>query len=156
MNVFISYGGAADQVTALRLQALAAVNRLTVYVPPAYTRDLHTVRLEPNIAEKMKSSKVVLGVVGAGLSDACRQELNAGLKQRKHMIVMADPQFGPLLQPIFGTNLVFIDQSQPHLSERGIVDYLKTIDAEESAKNALLVLGTLALGLLLFSSAGKR
>jgi hypothetical protein len=38
MKVFISYGAAADQVTALRLQALGAVNGLTVYVPPAYTR----------------------------------------------------------------------------------------------------------------------
>ncbi len=38
MKVFISYGAAADQVTALRLQALGAVNGLTVYVPPAHTR----------------------------------------------------------------------------------------------------------------------
>jgi hypothetical protein len=35
MKVFISYGDASDQVTALRLQALGAVNGLTVYVPPA-------------------------------------------------------------------------------------------------------------------------
>jgi hypothetical protein len=38
MKVFISYGDVSDQVTALRLQALAAVNGLTVYVPPAHTR----------------------------------------------------------------------------------------------------------------------
>jgi hypothetical protein len=38
MKVFISYGDVADQVTALRLQALAAVNGLTVFVPPAHTR----------------------------------------------------------------------------------------------------------------------
>ncbi len=37
MNAFISYGEAADQVTALRLQAVGTVNGLTVYVPPAYT-----------------------------------------------------------------------------------------------------------------------
>jgi hypothetical protein len=35
MKVFISYGDASDQVTALGLQALGAVNGLTVYVPPA-------------------------------------------------------------------------------------------------------------------------
>src|ERR1039457_4309990 len=34
MKVFISYGATADQVTALRLQALGAVNGLTAYVPP--------------------------------------------------------------------------------------------------------------------------
>lgn len=32
MKVFISYGGVADQVTALRLRALAAVNGLSVFV----------------------------------------------------------------------------------------------------------------------------
>jgi hypothetical protein len=38
MKVFISYGDTVDQVTALRLQAMGAVNGLTLYVPPAYTR----------------------------------------------------------------------------------------------------------------------
>ena len=36
----MSYGSVADQVTALRLQALGAVNGLTIYVPAAYTRRL--------------------------------------------------------------------------------------------------------------------
>lgn len=38
LRIYIAYGTAADQVTALRLQALGAVNGLTVYVPPALTR----------------------------------------------------------------------------------------------------------------------
>jgi hypothetical protein len=40
MKVFISYGDASDQVTALGLQALGAVNGLTVYVPPARAAQL--------------------------------------------------------------------------------------------------------------------
>ena len=35
LKVYISYGTVQDQVTALRLQALAAVNGLSAYVPPA-------------------------------------------------------------------------------------------------------------------------
>ena len=47
MKVFISYGDASDQVTALRLWALGAVNGLTVYVPPAFTRQDAPTLLDP-------------------------------------------------------------------------------------------------------------
>lgn len=72
------------------------------------------------------------------------------------MVVMAAPAYDERLKPAFGSSLILIDPLRPDHSERGIVKYLKTIDAEKSAKNALLVLGTLALGLLLFSSADHR
>lgn len=64
MKVFISYGSLADQVTALRLQALAGVNGLTVYVPPAYTRQNVPAVLEPETHEKLNDTDVTLGVVG--------------------------------------------------------------------------------------------
>jgi hypothetical protein len=73
MKVFISYGDAADQVTALRLQALAAVNGLTVYVPPAYTRPGAPALIDPETGQKLLETEVVLGVVGSCLSEACRQ-----------------------------------------------------------------------------------
>ena len=95
MKVFISYGVAADQVTALRLQALAAVNGLSVFVPPAYTRDEILPGLDADVGQKLAASEVVLGVIGAGLSAACRNELSAGMLQAKHMIVMAHPAFAP-------------------------------------------------------------
>ena len=52
MKVLISYGSAADLVTALRLQALGAVNGLTVYVAPAYTRKASAVLLDPRVRTK--------------------------------------------------------------------------------------------------------
>jgi hypothetical protein len=73
MKVFISYGAAADQVTALRLQALAAVNGLTVYVPPAYTRQDIPTLLDPEAGQKLHEAEVILGIVGAGLTEACRR-----------------------------------------------------------------------------------
>src|SRR6266851_480634 len=108
MKVFISYGDVADQVTALRLQALAAVNGLTVYVPPAHTRHGAPTFLDPEAGQKLNQAEVVFGVVGAGLTEACRQELNTGMALRKNMIVMSDPLFAPQLQPHFGSNLVVI------------------------------------------------
>src|ERR1700733_11253659 len=122
MKVFISYGSIADQVTALRLQALAAVNGLTGYVPPAYTRQNLPAVLEPETRQKLNDADVILGVVGgAGWTEACTQELNAGIELRKNMIVMSDPALAPLLQPHFGTNLVVVDPANPDQAEMDMV-----------------------------------
>ena len=155
MKVFISYGDAQDQVTALRLQALGAVNGLTVYVPPAHTRNGASTLLDPGAAQKLNESEVVLGVVGAGLSEACRQELKTGLALQKHMIVMSYPMFVPALQPDFGSSLVIVDPDNPDSAETGIVRYLKALNAQQSAKTALMALGTLALGLLILAPADR-
>jgi len=154
MKVFISYGDVSDQVTALRLQALAAVNGLTVYVPPAHTRR-GVPFLDPEASQRLRDAEVVLAVVVAGLTEACRQELNTGLTLNKNMIVMSDARFAPQLQPYFGTNLVVIDPANPVPAEIGIVQYLKTVNAGENATKALLALGTLALGLLIFAPTDR-
>jgi hypothetical protein len=151
MKVFLSYGSAADQVTALRLQALAAVNGLTVYVPPAYTRAALPALLGPEIRQRLAEADVILGVVGAGFTEACRQELNAAITLQKTTIVMADPAFAPQLEPHLGPNLVVIDPANPDRAELGIVQHLQAVDAEQNAKKALLALGTLALGLLILA-----
>lgn len=154
MKVFISYGDASDQVTALRLQALGAVNGLTVYVPPAFTRQGVQTLLDPEASQKLNEADVVLGVIVAGLTEACRQELSAGMAPHKIMIVMSYPQFASQLQTYFGS-LVVIDPENPGGAEVGIVQHLKTIDAQQSAKKALLALGTLALGLLILAPADR-
>ena len=153
MKVFISYGDASDQVTALRLQALGAVNGLTVYVPPAFTRQGIPTLLDPEASQKLHEAEVVLGVIAAGLSEACRQELNAGMSLRKNMIVMSYPASAPELQRYFGSNVVVIDPANPDGAEIGIVRHLKSLDAQQNAKQALLALGTLALGLLILAPA---
>jgi hypothetical protein len=156
MKVFISYGSIGDQVTALRLQALAAVNGLTVYVPPACTRQNVPAILGPEARQKLNEADVILGVVGAAWSEACTQELNAGIELRKNMIVMSDPLLAPMLQPHFGSSLVVMDPANPDQAEIDMVRYLKSINAEQNAKKALLALGTLALGLLIFAPADQK
>ena len=157
MKVFISYGSIADQVTALRLQALGAVNGLTVYVPPAYTRQSFPAVPELETREKLNDADVILGVLGGtGLTDACTQELNTGIALQKKTIIMSDPLLALQLQPHFGSNLVVIDPANPDQAETGIVRYLKTVDAEKNVKNALLALGTLALGLLIFAPTDRK
>jgi hypothetical protein len=142
-------------VTALRLQALGAANGLTVYVPPAYTRQQPQPILDPAASQKLSDAEVLFGFVGHGFSEACRQELNAGLRLRKNMIVMAYPFLTQQLAPYFGPNLVVVDPANPHVSELQIVEQLRQIDAQETAKKALLALGTLVLGLLILAPAEK-
>jgi hypothetical protein len=156
VKLFISYGFGHDQVTALRLQALGAVNGLTIYVPPAFTRQGVQPLLDPDVAQKLGDAQVVLGVIGAGLSESCRHELNMGLALKKTMIVMTNPSFASDLQPTFGANLVVIDPFNPQASETAIVDRLKSMNAQQNATKALLALGTLTLGLLILASATTR
>jgi hypothetical protein len=151
MKVFISYGNAADQVTALRLQALAAVNGLAVFVPPVHTRQGPMKVLAPEIHQQVAQSDVILGVVGAGLEEACSLEMNTGITLRKSMIVMSNPEFEKTLRPHFGPNLVVIDPANPAQTETAILQRLTTMD--QNKRMALLALGTLALGLLIFTVA---
>lgn len=152
MKVFISYGTVVDQVTALRLQALGAVNGLAVYVPPAYTRLPSTALIDEESSQKMKEADIVLGVVGAGLSEACWQELQVSRAKHKPTIVMAGPIAAAQLQPHLGSNLVVVDPANPDEAELKIVQHLKTVEAEQESKKALIALGTVALGLLILAA----
>jgi hypothetical protein len=152
MNVFISYGSLADQVTALCLQTLGAVQGLIVYVAPAYTRKESSTLLDSEAAQKLRDADMILGVISTGMSEACRQELNTARTLAKPTVVMADPSLAPALQPYFGPSLVVIDPEHPDATERAIVEQLRAIQTEQQATKALIALGTFALGFLLFAS----
>ena len=57
--------------------------------------------LAPESAQKLSEADVVLGVVGAGISEVCRQELNTSRTIAKPTIVMADSLFAQQLQREF-------------------------------------------------------
>lgn len=151
LKVYVSYGTAADQVTALRLQALGAVNGLNVYVPPAYTRQTPLPSLEPQSEANLRASDVVLGVITAAISESCGQELNAAKVLVKTTLVMAEPALAGQLEQHFPGNVVVIDPARPAEAERPIVQVLKKAEMEQDTTKALIALGTLALGLLLFA-----
>ena len=98
-----------------------------MYVPPAHTRQGVPALLDPDVAQKLSESEVILGVIGTGLAEACRQELNAGAAVRKHMFVMSYPSFAPQLQPYFGSDLVVIDPANTDRPELGIVEHSKRL-----------------------------
>lgn len=144
MKVFVSYGNAGDQWSALRLQALGGGYGFTVYVPPAHTRQAPL--LDPESERRIRESDIVLGVVGLGLSDACRHELNVAHAAGKPTIVMANPGHAALFQNL-GWNVVEIDPMHPEQAESAIMQRIKATQAD-GTKDAFIVLGTLALGLL--------
>jgi predicted nucleic acid-binding protein len=113
---------------ALRLQALAAVNGLAVFVPPVHTRQSPMTVLPSKIKKKVAQSDVILGVVGSGFEQACSLEMNTGIVLRKSMIVMSNPQFENALRPHFGPKLVVIDPANPALTESTILQHLTTMD----------------------------
>ncbi len=151
LRIYIAYGTAADQVTALRLQALGAVNGLTVWVPPAFTRQDPSGELDPHSEQRLQESEVVLGVLTTALSEACRRELNLGKKLGKKTVVISEPALARQLEPYFPGGLLVIDPANPANAEQGIVQFLKDADLKQDAAKALLALGTIALGLLLFA-----
>jgi len=152
MKLYITYGTEADQVIALRLQALAAVNGLSAYVPPVYTRRAHAINLEPESHAKLLDSDVVLGVVTTSISDTLRRELEAARELLKQAMLIADPSSASVLQDYFPGRVAVIDQANPAAAEEEIVKLLKRAEIEQTAKRALIALGTLALGLMLFAA----
>jgi len=151
LKIYIAYGTASDQVTALRLQALGAVNGLVVYVPPASTRhDAHG-DLDPYSRQQFLDCDVVLGVVTTAPSQACRQELALGSQMKKRTIVLAAMAQASTLEAYFPGRVVLFDPADPTRAEQHIVRILRESDLQADAAKALLALGTIALGLLIFA-----
>ena len=65
--------------------------------------------------------------------------------------MIADSALAPSLQDFFPGNVVVIDPANPAAAEQQIVQILKQTEIEQAAKTALIALGTLALGLMLFA-----
>jgi len=151
LRIYIAYGAPANQVTALRLQALAAVNGLTVYVPPAYTRQDTSGQLDPQSDLRLRETDVVLGIVTFFAADACWQELNAGKRLGKRIIVLADPVIAQDLEPHFPGSILAIDPQNPAQAESSLVEFLRNANLQSNVTTALLALGTIALGLFLFA-----
>jgi hypothetical protein len=151
LKLYIAYGTAADQVTALRLQALGAVNGLSVYVPPAFTRQNARPESDQQSEANLRDADVVLGVVTSAMSEACRHELDTARSLGKNTILMAAPALASQLEPYFPGNLVAVNPADPAQAELAIVQFLKKTEMEQDTRKALIAVGTLALGLLLFA-----
>lgn len=154
MKTFISYSTAQDQIIALRLQTLAAVYGMTVYVPAATTRQVWPGFLVPEVQEQLRQSDVVLAVITQNPAPSAVSEMNTAVTLKKLLIPIVSAgvprQHYASFQPFFVVN-----PTDPSQTEREIVQFLGGRQQAEALKTGLLALATLALALLLFGSESK-
>ncbi len=154
MKTFISYSTAQDQIIALRLQTLAAVSGMTVYVPPATTRQVWTGVLVPEVQEQLRQSDVVLAVITQNPTPSAVTEMNTAVTWGKLLIPIVGPrvplQYYAAFQPHFVVNPI-----DPSETERQIVQFLAGKQQTEAVKVGLL-LGTVAVALLLLLASESK
>ena len=86
---------AIDQLVALRLQTLAAVYGLTVYVPPATTRQTIGTGLSKEVENKLRESDVILAVMMHEPAESAVSEMNWALANNKLLIPIVSPSVAP-------------------------------------------------------------
>jgi hypothetical protein len=151
MQVFISYSTAIDQLVALRLQTMAAVYGLTVYVPPATTRKTADPVLSSEVEDKLRESDVILAFTMHKPAASAVSEMNWALEQGKLLIPIVSPSAYPehykRFQPYF-----VLDPADPSKTESAIINFLAEKQQADHFRTPLVALTTLALGLILLSS----
>ena len=156
MKVFISYSTALDQIIAFRLQTMAAVYGMTVYVPPATSRHQATAALMPEVQRELTESNVVLGVITQIPAPGAVNEMNFALASGKLLIPIVSWTVPPEYYARFPQHFV-VNPADPSQAEGQIVQFLLA-QKEQTEKGtgkgtvALLALATLAVALLLFGS----
>jgi hypothetical protein len=152
MKVFISYSTALDQIIALRLQTMAAVYGMTVYVPPATTRSAIAPMLIPEVQKQLNDSDVVLAVITHQPAPSALSEMNWTLaSQGKLLIPIVGAGVPPQYYAHFPRYFV-VNPEDPSQVEQEIVKFLAERRQAKADRFGLLALATLAVALLLFNS----
>ena len=137
MKVFISYGKPEEQVTALRLQSLAAVSGITAYVPPVKNRLAETGKLSEPVKKKLRKSDVVFQITRYMMEDASGVEV----QKAKQMRI-----------PVFDRCLI------PYVTKNPTIDTLMQLNCQkfdDPDLKAILALCFTAQGLILLSDLEK-
>ena len=159
MKVFISYSTALDQIIAFRLQTMAAVYGMTVYVPPATTRHQASAALIPEVQRELADSNVVLAVITQIPVPGAVSEMNFALASGKLLIPIVSSTVPPEYYVRFPQHFV-VNPADPSQTEGQIVQFLlaRKEQNEQGTANgtgALLALATLAVALLLFGAVSE-
>jgi hypothetical protein len=154
VKTFVSYSTAQDHVIALRLQTLAAVSGMTVYVPPATTRQTWTGVLLPEVQKQLQESDIVLAVITQNPTQSTVNEMNTAVKLRRTLIPIVGENVPLEYYANFNPHFV-VNTKDPSKTEAAIVQFLRTKKQQEAA-TAGIVLGTLALALLLLLGSESK
>jgi len=158
MRVFVSYSSALDQILALRLQTMAAVYGMTVYVPPAHTRYATSSELLQEVQRQLTEAEVVLAVITNVPVESALVEMNYALRSGKLLIPIVSWTIPRDSYDRFPNHFV-VDPNDPSQVEGEIVRFLAEKEQEKKTSGAggvaILALATLAIALVLFGSESK-
>jgi hypothetical protein len=154
MKVFISYSTYLDQIIALRLQTLASVYGMTIYVPPATTRQETSGLLIPEVQNQLRESEVLLAVITHVPVPSAINEMNSAVASQKLLIPIVSQGVPSQYYANFRPHFI-VDPQDPSKTEQEIVRFLAEKHQVETTKKGLLALATLAVALLLFGSDSK-
>lgn len=155
VRVFISYSTALDQIIALRLQTVAAVYGMTVYVPPASTRRSDTPQLPEEVIDQLKHADVVLAVITQQPAQSTVSEMNLALGFRRLLIPIVSPGVPPQFYAEFKPHFV-VNPADPSTTEQEIVSYLANKQQAEAGKTAIFALAIFAVALLLLGGGDSK
>jgi len=151
-QVFVSYSSRNDQVTALRLQTLAAAHGLQVYVPPASTRSGGFRTTGDGMERAVQQSDVLLAVITGALTPAVQGELETAARLNKPVLPIVTVRAvlqSPFLRQF--QQAVYLDPSNPGEAEAHLVQALNQMKIQKQNKQVLIALTALVIGLLLLS-----
>lgn len=155
VRVFISYSTALDQIIALRLQTIAAVYGITVFVPPANTRIFPAYALAPDIQSQLNQAEVVLAVITQQPTESALAEMSYAVQVQRLLIPIVSPgvpsNYYSQFEPYFVVN-----PADPSETEKEIVRYLREKQQQGSGKTAIAALAIFAVALLLLGGGDTK
>ena len=154
-KVFLSYNTTRDDtVIVWRLQTLAAASGIHLEVPnPIQRSDWATV------AQMIEKSDAVIAFITKSFTKQVNRELEYAQQRFKRIIPLVEQGISletvkPLLQSS-GTPFFVFDPAHPWEVEQRLAEYLKTEERSKTAREALLALAGVALGLFLLQEVSK-
>lgn len=154
-KVFLSYGTDRDeQITALRLQTLAAASGIHVFVP--HRGDAKRNQLSLEVRRQIDRSDCVLAIMASTPGPALQAELNYALSQRKTVVPIVQQELAqPAFLKKFPRTFAFSPWNTGEV-EAEIVDFLKTQRVSNDNQQAVGALVAIGLGLFLLLTLAKK
>ena len=161
-KVFLSYSTDPDeQVVVWRLQTLAAVHGIQVYVPyrlgRTSFRSAAKLQLSQEVTNAINTADCVMAIITSRMAPVVQQELSYALGKGKLVIpiVQAGVGDGSLLS-MFPQVFLYSPAANTGEVESQVIKFLKQRKLSKEKQQAIAALVTVGLGMLLLSGLPKK
>ena len=105
--------------------------------------------MDPHSSLQLREADFVLGILGLEFSPVCREELNLAKNSAKKILVLASPGLASYVQETFPGKVYILNSNSSH--PQNIITFLRQQIKDDAMKTALIGLGIIAAGLMIFS-----